>query len=80
MTIITTTPEYLVEFEAGILTIARYSDGHCIALKGHGLSGQFREALKKHGKDRTIRTYLKIDPKATWQPLYKPDRMPRDAQ
>ncbi|ACS41650.1 hypothetical protein [Methylorubrum extorquens] len=76
MTILALTSDYLAEFEAGYLTISRYSDGHCKAWKYTGVAGDFRESLKSHGADRTVATYLKIMRKAEWEPLYKPERMP----
>lgn len=81
MTILTITQDHLVEFEAGILTIARYSDGHCVALKGKGIAGQFRACLKTHEPVRVVQTFLRIaERKQAWQPLYKPERMPRSIE
>jgi hypothetical protein len=77
VTILAKTQDHLVEFESGMLTIARYTDGHCIGLAGKGIAGQFRECLKTHTPERVIATFLRMDPKATWQPLYCPERMPR---
>lgn len=76
MTILAKTDEYLAEFEAGYLTIARYSDGYCKAWKYSGIAGDFRQCLKVHGAEKTISIYLKIMRKAEWEPLYKPHRMP----
>lgn len=77
MTVLAETADYLVEYEANILTIARYSDGHCKGLRGKGIAGQFRACLKTHPPERVIQTFLTIARKADWQPLYKPHRMPR---
>ena len=76
MTILARTASYLAEFEAGYLTISRYSDGYCKAWKYTGVAGDFRATLKSHGADRTIALYLKIMRKAEWEPLFQPDRMP----
>jgi hypothetical protein len=77
MTILASTADYLVEYEAGMLTIARRYDGNCIGLTGRGIAGQFRDCLKTHGAERTIQTYIRMVPGATWQPLYKPGCVPQ---
>lgn len=77
MTVLAQTEDHLAEFEFGALTISRYTDGHCIALAGKGIAGQFRKCLKTHAPERVIKTFLRIDPKAEWQPLYNPSEMPR---
>lgn len=77
MTILAKTPDYLVEFEANMLTIARYSDGHCIALQGKGIAGEFKACLKTSPVERVIEVFIKMVSGAAWQPLYKPARMPR---
>lgn len=78
MTILANTPEYLVEFEAGILTISRRSDGMHVALEGRGIAGQFRECLKTHEPNRVVQTFLRMPRKpVTWlPPLYRPGCMP----
>lgn len=76
MTILARTPEYLVEYEAGFLSIARYSDGHCKAAKAKGIAGQFRACLKTHSPERTIECFLRMMRKFEWEPLYKAHRMP----
>ena len=77
MTVLAKTADHLVEFENGMLTIARYSDGHCVGLTGKGIAGQFRDCLKTHTPERVVEVFLKIVPNAMWQPLYHPDKMPR---
>ena len=77
MTILAKTDEHLVEFECGVLTIARYSDGHCLGLRGKGIAGQFRECLKTHSPKRVVATFIRMCHGQEWQPLYKPARMPR---
>ena len=77
MTILAVTSEFLVEYEARILTIARYTDGHCVALAGLGIKGQFKDCLKTHPPEKVVATFLRIAGKQSWQPLYKPGRMPR---
>jgi hypothetical protein len=67
----------LAEFEAGILTISRYSDGHCKGMRGRGIAGEFRACLKTHSPKRVIEVYLMMARKQPWQPLYKPGWMPR---
>jgi hypothetical protein len=76
MTILARTSDYLAEFEAGYLTISRYSDGYCKAWKYTGVAGDFRVSLKSCGADRTVDIYLRIMRNAPWEPLYKPHRMP----
>jgi hypothetical protein len=75
MTVLAKTTDYLVEYESNMLTIARYSDGHCLALTGRGIAGEFRACLKTHAPDRVIQTFMRMIPDATWRPLYKPERM-----
>lgn len=79
MTILASTDDHLAEFEAGVLTIARYSDGHCKTMKARGIAGEFRRCLKTHTPERVIATYLRLADQAgcKWEPLYKPDYMPR---
>jgi len=74
MTILASTRDHLVEYEAGMLTIARRTDGNCIALQGRGIAGQFRACLKTHSAERTIQTFISLG--ATWRPLYKPRCVP----
>lgn len=76
MTILAKTDLYLVEYEAGFLSIARYSDGYCKAAKAKGIAGQFRDCLKTHSAERTIEVYLRMMRRFDWEPLYKPERMP----
>jgi len=78
MTILAMTDDYLVEYESGILTISRYSDGYCKACKGKRVAGDFRDCLKTHSVEKVIDVYLKMIAKFPWQPLYKPSRMPVD--
>ncbi|HLP66751.1 MAG TPA: hypothetical protein VK181_04455 [Rhizobium sp.] len=78
MTILAITSAHLVEFEAGILTIARYSDGACVTLQGKGIASQFRDCVHTHGEERATATFLRIAGSQPWMPLYKPHRMPRD--
>lgn len=77
MTILAETKDYLVEFEARLLTISRYSDGHCKGYSGKRVAGEFRDCLKTHTPERVIDLYLKMFRGQDWQPLYKPERMPR---
>ena len=60
MTILAITPEYLAEYEAGILTIARYSDGKAVSLAGKGIAGEFRACLKTHAPQRVCETFIRI--------------------
>lgn len=76
MTILARTRDHLVEFEAGFLSIARYTDGHCKAWKKVGISAEFRADCKRFGADRTVETYLQLLRRAEWEPLYQPQRMP----
>lgn len=77
MTTLTKTTDYLVEFEAGMLTISRYSDGHCLAMTGKRIAGDFRDCLKTHSLERCVDTFIRLSPSKTWQPMYKPQYMPR---
>lgn len=74
MTILASTADHLVEFEAGILTIARRTDGYCLAMKGKRIAGDFRDCLKTHAPERVIQTYMRLaqQAKIDWTPLYKP--------
>ena len=76
MTILARTADYLAEFEAGFLSISRYSDGYCKAWKRLGLSGEFRACLEIDTQERVIEVYLRLMRKAPWEPLYKPHCMP----
>lgn len=60
MTILAITPDYLAEYEAGILTIARYSDGQAVALTGKGIAGEFRACLKTHAPERVCATFVRM--------------------
>ena len=78
MTILAKTENHLVEYEAGILTIARRSDGHCLDVrKGDGgiaaPSGDFRHMCKRVGKDAATRRFMNIALAigCKWEPLYK---------
>ena len=76
MTVLASTTEHLVEYEAGFLSIARRSDGHCKALKGKGIAGQFRACLKTHSPERVTECFLRMARNQEWQPLYKAGRVP----
>lgn len=75
MTVLAQTPEYLVEFESGMFSISRFSDGHAIGLVSKGIAGEFRSCVKSHGAERATATYLRIAEgiKAQWRPCYKPE-------
>ena len=82
MTILASTENHLVEFEAGLFTIARRTDGHCLAIhKGQvpGVAGNFNSAKRKSrdGVDGAIKRFLRISVAlgAEWEPLYKPEKM-----
>jgi len=77
MTILASTDEHLAEFEGGVLTIARRTDGHAVSLRGRGLSQHFRDCLTTHAPQRVVATFLRIaGPNANWRPLYRPSAMP----
>ena len=79
MTILASTKDYLVEFEANLFTIARRTDGHCKAIHNQrGISGDFKNARRKEGNQAAIERFLRIATAqgAEWEPLYKPHRMP----
>lgn len=77
MTILASTPEHLVEFSCGMLTIARRTDGQCLAMKASGIAGEFRSCVKSHSAERAIATHIRIGERiATWKPLYKAGRVP----
>jgi hypothetical protein len=77
MTTLAENNDYLVEFEAGYLTISRFEDGHCKGWNKRGIAGEFRDCLKRKGVDWTINFYLHLMRKGEWEGLYKPERMPR---
>jgi hypothetical protein len=80
MTILAITEDYLVEYESGLLTISRYTDGYCLGFSGRRVAGEFRDCLKTHTADKVIETYIKIARGAQWEPMYKPHRMPRKSE
>lgn len=77
MTVLASTPDHLAEYEAGarLLTITRRTDGHCVALTGARVAGEFRDCLRTHAPERVIQTFLRIagGAGADWTPLYKPE-------
>lgn len=78
MTVLAQTDDYLVEYERPLLTIARFSDGHCLGFEGKRVAGEFRGCLKTHPAERVIETYIRmVGPQPNWEPLYKPDVMRR---
>lgn len=75
------TPDYLVEIGRApghgyMLTIARKTDGHCVAIYGKSIGKMWREDCERYGLDRTLQTYLKIGADQ-WQPLYKASAIQR---
>jgi len=79
MTVLAITDDYFVEFDCGIFTVSRYTDGHCLMIRAKGVAGDFRDAMKKKGADHAITLFknIAIATGAQWEPLYKPDMMPR---
>ena len=75
MTVLANTAEHLVEFEDGILTIARRTDGHAIGLQGKNIAKNFLDCLKTHSPERVIQTFIRLNGHQEWQPLYKPHKM-----
>lgn len=73
MTVLACLPDYLAEYEARgrLLTIARRSDGQCVAFTGPGIAGLFRDCLRTHGAARTVATFIRWA-RDDWRPLYKP--------
>ena len=74
MTVLASTADHLVEFEAGMLIIHRRSDERHMALTGKGIAGQFRDCLKTHTPEKVISTFTRIaGPNPTWhEPMFKP--------
>lgn len=76
MTVLASTPAHLAEYEPGarMLTIARRSDGQCVAMTGARIAGDFRDCLRTHAPAQVIATYLRIAASLgiEWSPLYKP--------
>lgn len=75
------TPDYLVELGHArgygyLLTIARKTDGHCVAFYGRLVGESFREAVKRYGVQQTIESYLRIAGDS-WEPLYKASAIQR---
>lgn len=60
MTILAATADHVVEFDAGFLSISRYSDGHALGLEGRGIAGQFRACLKTHSAERTVECFIRM--------------------
>jgi hypothetical protein len=78
MTVLACNETYLAEFEAGMLTIARRQDGHCVAMRGKGVAGHFRDSVKGSGVDAAMGTFVRMGERlGGWRPLYKADAMPR---
>lgn len=78
MTVLAKTADMLAEYESGMLFIARRSDGHCVAMRGIGIAGDFRAAVKLYGAERAIDTYVRLGENlGGWKPLYKASAMPR---
>lgn len=77
MTILARTADHLVEFESGMLTIARREDGHCLAVSQRGVAQDFRADLKQYGAERVVQFWLRMLSHLEWKPLYKVDAMPR---
>lgn len=77
MTIVLSTPDYVVEHEPRhrLLTIARRADGQCLAFQGRRVAGQFRDCVRTHGSDYTLGRWIAWGRDA-WTPLYKPGRAP----
>jgi len=80
MTLLAETSEYLVEYEryaGGMITIARYSDGHALAFTGKRVSGEFRDCLRTHSPETVIQTYIRMAKgmKIEWSPFYSPSKM-----
>ena len=73
MTVLANTTDHLVEYEYGMLSIARKIDGKAMCFKGKRVCGNFRDCLKTHSAERTIQTWLLIISGNEWQPLYKSD-------
>lgn len=76
------TPDYLVEIGRApghgyMLTIARKTDGHCVALFGPKIGKMWREDCERYGLERALRTYLQMAIAGGWQPLYKPSAIQR---
>lgn len=77
MTVLARTADHLVEFEAGMLTIARREDGHCLAVRQKGIAGDFRADLATYGTERVVQFWLRMLSSHEWKPLYKASAMPR---
>jgi hypothetical protein len=81
MTVLASNDDYLVEYECGLLTIARRTDGHCKSISQRdvrGISGLFKERVRRDGVDKAIASFLRVSTalQYDWSPLYKPHRMP----
>jgi hypothetical protein len=79
VTVLAKNHDYIVEFEPTgqrLLTIARRSDGYCLAFTGARVAGEFRDCLKTHDLERIVQTYERIA-RGVWRPLYKASAMPR---
>jgi len=72
LTILAETDAYLIEYEAGTLTVARYSDGHCLVVPYERAAGMFRDCLKTHSIERTIECFIRMGEAAYRRMTSKP--------
>lgn len=78
MTVLACLPDYLAEYEprGRLLTIARRSDGHCVAFTGPKVAGDFRDCIRTHGAAHTVARFIAWA-RDDWRPLYKPAGLAR---
>lgn len=72
MTVIADNENYLVEYEAKMMSITSRETGLTISFTGARIAGDFRDCLKTHPIDRVVQTYVRMASKfAKWERMYK---------
>lgn len=66
MTILARTDDYCAEYESGLLTIVRRTDGAFKAFSGRRVAGEFRDCLKTHTPERVFEVWIKMFPQDGW--------------
>ena len=76
MTILAQTPYYLAEYDAcggvRMLSIIDRCTGMGKAIYGPRIAGDFKDCIRTHGAERSIKTWLKIMDGQPWLQFYKP--------
>lgn len=68
MTILASTPAYVVEHESGVFSIMRRADNMGLHMTGKRIVGDFRDCLRTHAPERVIQTYIRLGESVTkWE-------------